>query len=550
MMKFLEHFEEFKNSQHLNEDAARKAARKKRNADNLIKKAEKALEEGDKEKADRLLNRASKRIDSADKLVDDVEFDQMRREITDLKTQATGEDTSTTPDETPEENKFDLESKEHRDKIKADGFEYINKLKVKGDSISNEELNGFLKTVKNYLNEYWDKLNDGEFPSEYQSPYTDFTLVVTRGLGRTVFKYKEGQFTDKIKLVFSNSDFKKEGAKDKIMSELDVLLGSDDIKKEVEENNTDKTNDTYNEPVAPVVPPDKTSEVPAVDPGTQNKVGASADAFSRKDDNFINEAVKLLIAEKLNVGSVNTNEDLIYDFFVKKNATKVLVAENMTGVLVNYKKQKSMSNESVVDSFKRATQSVTTQESKGVIGDLMNAFNTDAAKISKDMNEKMRKIAGAFQAELNKVSAGQVKEWFGMDTSSLLGGYFVGRNLPKVVNLMKKKEAVAAATNTQAIQTAGGGIKGVSRFGKFLTNPYFWVPLMLGSAAVGSKLLWNSFDAQQTQVSQIILLMWASGSIEVTNEMKKNGIRFTVPNIDISKLKGVMAEMGDKAPLA
>lgn len=538
-MKYLNKFNTFNP---LNEDKTSRAERKLKKASELLDDIENAMNSGNDKKAERLMKRVARKIDNAENLDPSVDSEEISNKLIDLKSEF--DDSKENPDD-----EFDINSKENRDKIKLDDFEIINKIKIKGDGISNIELQSFLKATKTYLSEYWNELkNNDNFPNEYQSPYNDFIIKVKRNAFRTVFFYKEGNITDKIKLVFNNDDFDSDDFKNKIESEIDDVLDSENVQKEIVDNYDTIKDDKVFEPAKEVQ-----YSAPIISNEVINKTEKVFDILTTRDDNFINESVKLLINEKLNVGSSNTDEDVIFDFFVKKNSNKTIVAENINNILINYKKKKSTMNESwynnskdfedaTIGATKRASQSIISQPSKGVVGDLMWAFNTDAKTLSNDINQILIKLGSAYQKELNKSidnlkNIKTVKE--SLDNSSLLSGILAsGYAMNKYPQLAKFIGAKGGASTGATV--ARGGLSGVSRLGGLLANPYVWIGIAVIGAALGGWYLWNSFDEQQNQLATILLLMWASGSMELQNEFKKNGIVIKAPNIDITKLNDLI----------
>jgi hypothetical protein len=532
-MKYLNKFNNYKP---VNEDKASRAERKREKAEDLLDDIDSAINAGDDDKAERLLKRATKKIDRAEELNPSIDTEEIATKLTQLHSELSGE--------TAPEDNFDYKSKDSRDKIKLDNFDITNKIKILGNEISNDEVQAFLKTVNNYLDEYWDKLKDGDdFPREYQSPHTDFTIEVKRKFGRTVFFHKEGA-NDKIKIVFNNKDFSKDENKETIISEIEDVKDSENIKKEIGDNYEPEKDDNKNIPTNP----EQFDNI--VPPAVQDKVEEIAIQLTTKDDYFINETVKMLVEEELNISYSNTDEDKIYNYFVTKNVKKIIVLENINEILVKYKKKKASMNESwynnlddlsdaTVGSTQRATQSMRTQDSKGVVGDLMWAFNTDAKTISDDINKALSKIASAYQQELNKAidKLPSLKE--GVDTTSVLSGMLAsGYALKKSPGLARLIGIRGGASASGTV--ARGGLAGISRLGGLLANPYVWIAIAVIAVGASGWYLWNSFDEQQNQLATIFLLMWASGSPEFHKELKQNGIIIKAPTIDMTKLKNLI----------
>ncbi len=536
----MQYLNKFNNFKPVNEDKASRAERKKDKAEDLLDDIDSAIKSGNDDKAERLLKKATKRIDRAEELNPSIDTEDITSKLTQFNSELNGE---TAPDDN-----FNYTSKDSRDKIKMNDFDITNKIKILGNEISNDEVQSFLKTVNDYLDEYWDKLKNGDdFPKEYQSPHTDFTIGIKRKFGRTVFFHKEDA-NDKIKIVFNNKDFSKDENKEAIKSEIEDVKDSENINKEVGDNYEPEKDDIKN---VPATPEQFDSIVP---PNIQTEVEKIAVQLTTKDDYFINEAVKMLVDEKLNSGFSDSDEDKIYDYFVKKNAKKLVVPENINDILIKYKKKKASMNESfynnlddlkdaTIGATKRATQSMRTQESKGVVGDLMWAFNTDAKTLSDDINKALTKIGSAYQQELNKAidKLPALKE--GLDTTSILTGIlgsgYALRNSPRLASLVGVRSGASASVASRAT-VARGGLAGVSRLGGLLVNPYVWIAIAVIVVGTTGWYLWNSFDEQQNQLATIFLLMWASGSPEFHKELKLNGIVIKAPTIDITKLKNLI----------
>lgn len=536
-MKYLNNFDKFSQ---INEDKPARAEKNKEKAEILIDDIENAIKAGDEKKANRLLRRAAKKVDRAEELNPSIDTEKLATQLTDLTNEI----------ENPKDN-FDMSTRDFRDKIKMRDFDIINKVKILGDEISNDELNAFLKTVSTYLNEYWSELKNNEkFPKEYQSPYTDLEIQVKKRLsGDVVFLYKEGS-NDKAKIVFSKKDFSNDENKNKIVAEINDVLDSENLKQEIASNYIESKDDVKYVPSKP-----EQNIEPNIPPALNNQIEQAAEAMMKKDEQFISDAVKLLIEEKLNLGFKNTDEDKIFEFF-KKNYQKCIVPDNIDGILIGYRKKKALMNEAWYndgDDFldatwgatKRATQSMRTQESKGVVGDLMWAFNTDARTLSNDINKMLKKLADAYQEILNKAiedlpNMNLVKE--NMDTTSLLTGILAtGYSLkksPKLAKLIGVGRGAAARGAGSTV--AKGGLAGVSRLGGLLANPYVWIGLAVVGAVGGGWYIWNSIDEQQNQLATILMFMWASGSTELQKEFKLNGIVVNAPIINISKLNDMI----------
>lgn len=533
----MKYINDFNTHSSLNESKEKRAERKKKQAEELVNGIEKALQEGDKNKAEILMKKAAKKIDRAEVLDSNVDTDNIKNKIENLKFEL----------EKPLDDEFKIKSREHRDKIKISDFEIINKIKIKGDEVSNDELQLFLKTVKNYLNEYAYELKSGKnIPKEYDSPYTDFKLEVkSKDLGvlgrRIVFLYKE-DINDKIKLILSEKDLNNI---DTIKKEIDDVLDSEDIKYEIEKHYVEDKDRIKTEPSISITDYQSPSETITK---TEKEINILSDIMTDKNDSFINNGVKLLINEKLNLSSKNTDEDKIFNFFVKENPEKTISKENINEILIQYRKKKSLMNEDfdILGGAKRASQSILDTETKGVVGDLMWAFNTDAKTVSNDMNILLQKISVAFENELikagNKIENSSIKENF--DISSILGGVLLGGYalkkspaLSRLVGITKSSSLTSPKGNV-----VKGGLRILPRLGGLLLNPWVWIGLAVLASIGGGFYLWGSFDEQQKKLAHIFLMMRASGSEEFINEINRNGIVIKVPNIDLDKLGSVLSK--------
>ncbi len=222
----------------------------------------------------------------------------------------------------------------------------------------------------------------------------------------------------------------------------------------------------------------------------------------------------------------------------------MVVPENISEILIRYKKKKSTMNESwyndtddlvdaTVGSTNRATQSMRTQESKGVVGDLMWAFNTDAKTLTNDINKALTKLSSAYQTELNKAidnlsNIKLVKE--ALDTTSVLTGLlasgYVLKKSPMLAKLVGIRGGGAVAARGAAASgwsgaaasgstVAKGGLTGVSRLGGLLANPYVWIGIAVVAAVAGGWYLWNVIDEQQNQLATIFLIKTLSYSCSI-----------------------------------
>lgn len=546
-MKYIKNFDGFINNSNINESKESRAERKKRKALGLVDDIQDAISDNNYKKAERLIKRANDRLEKAKELNPNIEIETANDEIKNLEKEIV--------QQKEEDSKDNFQTKKthfFRDKIKADKFPIINKIKIIGDEISNDEVQTFLKTVKSYIEEYWNELqNDGDFPKEYQNDDNNLEIHLKRKFGRTVFLYKEG-INDKIKIVFSNKDFDEDN-KDKILLELDDVLDSENIKTSIDDNYEEQKDDHNNVKSNVELKNEPSNNI--VEPVVNNKeqIEKIAEILITKDDNFINSAVNLLIEEELNISYSNTDEDAIYDFFVKKHPTKSIVAENIDDILINYKKKKSSMleswynnaddfNDATIGATKRGTQSMRTTESKGVVSDLMWAFNSDAKTLNDDINKALLKLSQAYQQELNKsidmIAKKVLKE--DIDSTSLITGMigsgYMLKNSPKLAKMIGMRGGGALASSN----VARGGLMGLSRMGSALANPYVWIGIAIVVTVTGGWLLWNSIDKQQNQLATIFLIMLASGSKEFQKELKQNGINPNFPKINLDKLNSLI----------
>ncbi len=538
-MKYLKNYGSFKP---VNEDKNTRAEKNLNKAEEINQEIEDALAQGDTEKAEKLLNRSIKKIQRAKKLnptidITDIEtkMDVLSKDIIgDESTTGNVLDNSTSGESTDE---FDINTRDFRDKIKLKNFKFINKIKKIGDEISLEELHSFLGAVKSYINEYWDYLDNGsDFPKNYISPYNDFEIQVRKNLiGDIVFFYKEGG-NDKLKLKLSKKDFDDKANKDIIIKEINDVLDSkkvsDEVKKDYDIEKDDKiATSTNKSEVDFQLPPLETQKM------TTNTITA----LTKKDDAFVSETVKMLIDAKLNISYENTDETALYDYFIK-NSKKFVVKENVDDILIKYRQKKSTLKESTwwddsVSSFNRATQSMSTRKSNGVVGDLLWAFNSDAKKVSNDMQKIINRLASSYQKELNMSIEDlgkkyQVKENLGIGeflSGALLSGLAL-KKMPKLASMV----GIGGGSSTSTV--ARGGLSGVSKMGRLLTNPYTWLAIAIIAGGYGAMNTFSSFDEQQYQIAIMLIMMYSSGSSELNKEFKINGIKVTMPNIKMDSL--------------
>jgi hypothetical protein len=557
----IEKFEDFLNER---SRAERKLDRVERKAN----KAKKDFEEGNDERGKKRMSKAKKNLDKAKALDSNIDTKEIESEIDEIE-------------KTDWEKELDVSTSllGRKVKVKAKDLEYITKLKVKGDEISPEELVIFLKTVKSYLNEYWDEIQDENDTEEYLSTHSDDMVIDVKHRGRrVVFKYNEGRATDKIKLVVDKDLFEDEDNKKPMVAEIDMLVGTKSLTSDKKDgklaNNYRKEKD--DKIVTPIVVGDviskeintkvanKVGNVNGTTNDTNNKVTAKVKKVVNEvtipDKSFSSSTVELLINEKLNIGMRNTNEDKIFDWFIK-NKQKTLNANNIDTILTEYKQKKAMMNESFIEDgiegAKRALNSVTDTSSEGVVKDLMNAFNTDAKTVSKDINSMLSKLSNAYGDKLMKEvekTASKIKsnpdkyvelseDFSAMDMGSgALLGAGVGRTIAK---RQLGKQAVKTVGKRALLGRLAGGSTSLLGLGGLSITPVGWVIIGVIIASSLWYFLYNTFDEQQHKIAHIFILMWASQSPKFLQEMKVAGIRINEsikPNIDNDKLQSILNE--------
>jgi hypothetical protein len=600
MSEKIEKFEDFLNERKTREEKdAEKAKTKLAKAEKWKEKAKDAYEEGKDKRGDKRTRKAKKYEQDALELNPDLDTSELDAEIKEIE-------------DTDWKEEFDITTSFLGRKVKAKDLEFIKKLKIKGDEISPDELVLFLKTVKTYINEYWDEIEDEKGTDDYRSTHHDeMILQVKHRRNKVVFNYKEGRWTDKVKLVIDKDVFDDEDNKEKLSDELDKLIGTKHLTDKEEGRVADKyRKDKDKKILTPVVVADvvidKTEDL-------LPKVEDVVEELNTPDNGFIQESIKILIDEKLFRSGVtsfhNTDEQRIFDHFVTKNAKKTINPKNVDAILRGYKQKIALREskleegllgdmwDATVDTVKgawgatkRAFQSVVGTESKGVVQDLMWAYNTDAKTVSSDMNEMLKKLGDAYgdmltkqvkktataikkEAEKNPDKFDELAEsiMISEDTGDMITGGMIGAQVMK--SRMKKKagQAVAGETAKQfakrqaykgftraaASQTAkkvGGralarGIGGRLLSGALLTplasiGPVGWVIIgVVGTAALGTYL-WNTFDEQQHQIAHIFLLMWASQSPVFLQEMNRAGIKINKnlkANVNIEELEKILS---------
>lgn len=531
-----------------------RAERNKEKAEELVDDIKKAIEEGDTKKAERLIRKANRKINRAEKADDNMDLSDIKSEIstfnneltdfkkeeeeTDKKTDTSSDTTDTT--DTKSEETPDIEVKDTKNRIKSKDFKFINKVKIVGDEVSNEEVDKFLETTKDYIDEYWNELKKGEVrKGTYHSAYSDFDIKIKKSLGVITFLYKEGN-VDKVKLKLSKRDFKKANKKEDITEEIDQVIKSENIDKAVDSHyeKEEDRKDILNPVKTEQSPITSAPVVPVVAPVIKEKTDKIVNVLTTPNPNFSKQAVNLLVSEELNIGSSNTDEDKIFNFFIN-NSKNLMVSKNVDDILINYRKAKAIkTNENfigdIADSTSRAFQSVVDTKSDGVVKDLMNAFNTDSNRCNKDMKILIDKITNAFQIQINKATTkmNMKKEDIGLTDVGMVAGGLYGvkkiapKLLPRLLGLGGVSGVSAVGAETTAVAT-GGGLGSTILTG--LCSPWFWIPLAVVGAAWGSKYLYDSFSEQQNQIATIFILMYASGSKTFKNECHKAGLIFTNP---------------------
>lgn len=562
-MSKIEKYEKFLNER--KSSSERKAERKLRKAEKKAEKAEKAFEEGNDKKGERKLKKAMNKLEDAKELDSSIDTSELDNEIRDMSTKDWDEE-------------FDIVASKLGKKVKVKDLDFINKFKIKGDEISTEELKLFLKTVKSYINEFWDDISEDRNKEEYLSPYSDnMVIIVKNRKNKIIFVHKEKKLSDKIKLILEKDFFEDNDNLDDINNEFSQLLKDEsllglDSKVSKNYNKSKDDND--------IIKKDKKSmDARNIAVTTTSLLNTKIENIAKSSDvekavetlntpspEFINSATNILIEEKLNLGGVtnltNTNEDKIYKFFVEDNPSKTVVGKNINEILINYRKKKSTMRENIInintnrlneawyndwEDFKggvnNMSKSIVSNESKGVVQDLMYAFNTDSKALSKEINKIIRKISRVQGEKITKEIIAEVN-----DTKKEISS---NKNISNNENeINENASSTALGVGGAVVAYKGAGMAGRSALlaGRGLMSVLGIIPvwgwIAIGAISIGSYAL-NSFEEQRYQLAKMFILMYSSKSEEFMKEIKQAGIVINGDKkmqIDIDAIKKALLE--------
>jgi hypothetical protein len=373
----------------------KKAISKLKRAEDKVEDAKKYYSKGSDDRADKKLKKAKEYLEEIKVLDPDLDTSEIESDIEELESVNWKEE-------------FDIKSSSFFGKrIKSDDFDYLDKIKIIGNEISPDEAILFFKTVRTYINLKWDDIKDDSGKSEYLSTHHEKMVLDINNRRREVkFSYREGRISDVIKLYIDKDKFDNDENKERIVAELDKLIGTKHLVDKEEGKISKKYNVKKDDIIlVPTIEDEivKKAEKIAENPVIQQTVKE----LVVPNSSFIRDSINLLVSEKLNVGMVNTDEQAIFDWFVTNNDKKTINGKNIDAILTGYKRKKATANEAwyndwddftdaTVGGIKRGWKSVAGTESKGVVQDLMNAYNTDAKTVSKDMNDMLRKMGDAY----------------------------------------------------------------------------------------------------------------------------------------------------------
>ncbi len=428
------------------------------------------------------------------------------------------------------------ESRKHKTRLES---RFIDVGKIKGDDIDNDDFRRYINCLISLLENKFDVLSTTKKDFEYISPDDVGTKIDAirhrpiMGDGYWMFKYKESNF-DKIKFKIGLDSFKPE-FKDDIIKDLQNMIDiSTPEGVSLAQTVSDMSADSdiaptfgqvpgIEEPVAP--PTEQESK------GDENikKADAKADIVINKDDTFVKDTITLMVNEKLVDGFVDSDEDKIYQWFLsKENQLKTMNKANIDAILQGYKAEmakplrESFIDDSI-DSIKRASQSVVSTKSSGLVKDLLNAFNSDTAQVNRDINEILKSFTTFFQ---NDINAYVTKKESVTVATGLLGAGLVVAGY-KTYRLVK-------GVNGFIGNMFGNGIK----MGKIPARGG-WVAAALIATYAGYNI-YKGVNNQQKQIAIILINMYSSGSTIFADECKKAGIVFPNYTIDTTVLQKFM----------
>lgn len=470
------------------------------------------------------------------------------------------------------------------------------KVKVKGQSISKEELSGFFNTIKTYLTIVpFDKLKkeDKELrgkettEKDIELTYDKRGLVdkiidktgkkgssidIDYGGGRVVFKRKEGQGTDKIKLILEPR-FLRNTDNSQLLDELiDDVIIKDELSDELSNNyDTEHDNEKVKgEEVTETEREEKYKEEEKVVSDKENteseKVVLVPEVANRQVARKISD---VLLSQRLYVYTADTDEDAIFELFTEGDQPLLLDCNSATIDLAcelylnapkpigasttNLKRDDSTDtvSDKIVGFSDWALKStgINTYKSNGIVSDLLYAFD------SLDNN----KASSAVISGLNVMDSGTTKginSHLGELGLAIAGGAIVATGI-KGARVSKKLMGKTASLSRLASRKAStGGIK--SLLGKFGSKLFGTGSKVLGVVGILGRCIgwvglaitvyeglswWRGYsvESQAAQVTKILYLMQFSGSQKFKEELKKVGIETNL--LDAEQLKKSASEI-------
>ena len=435
-------------------------------------------------------------------------------------------------DKIPEGSRFFVKKESRDDKTRLES-RFVDVGKIKGVDIDNDDFRRYINCLISLIENKFDLLATSKKDFEYTSPDDASTIISASrhkflGSGYWMFKYKETNF-EKIKFKIGLDSFKPE-FKDDIIKDLQNMIDVT-TPEGVSLAETIADMDAQNE-TAPDFGP-----IPEIQPDTMpkpekdaNEVTEKADKGGNvvitKDDMFVKDTIRLMVEEKLTEGFVDTDEDKIYQWFLsEENKLKTMNKANIDAILIGYKAEMSKPLregllDDTINSIKRASQSVVDVKSAGLIKDLLNAFNTDTARVNSDIDSILKSFTTFCQNDINSYVT--KNEDFTVETGLLGAGLVVGAY---------KTRGLIKGTYGFVSKMFGNGV-GV---GKMPTKSLLVAAALM--AAYGGYDLYKSINSQQKQIAMILINMYASGSTIFLEECRKAGIKFNNYVVNTTKLQ-------------
>lgn len=436
----------------------------------------------------------------------------------------------------PEGNRFFVKEESRKNKTRLES-QFIDVGKIKGTDIDNDDFRRYINCLISLLENKFDVLSTTKKDFEYISPddvATKIDAIHRGGLGYWMFKYKESNF-DKIKFKIGLDSFKPE-YKDDIIRDLQAMVDTTTPEGvSLAQTVSDMSAKSDIAPTFGQVPGIEPTAAPPTEQETKGdetirKADANAAVVINKDDTFVKDTIVLMVNEKLVDGFVDSDEDKIYQWFLsKENQLKTMNKANIDAILQGYKAEmaKPKLQESFIDdsinSIKRASQSVISTKSSGLVKDLLNAFNSDTAQVNRDINEVLKSFTTFFQ---NDINAYVTKKESVTVATGLLGAGLVFAGY-KTYRLVK-------GVNGFIGNMFGNGIK----MGKIPAKGG-WVAAALIATYAGYNI-YKGVNNQQKQIATILINMYSSGSTLFADECKKAGIVFPNYTIDTTSLQKFM----------